>query len=659
MSEIVNRHTYSSIKDTINDALLFQPLQMTKHTVQSSTHESGIQCGNALNTEIDVYRRRIQSLLQFFDCISPMWWDRLYPFKGNFIKRPSRTAEDVRFHQKCLLSHLGKFNMRKVIPATAAISMMETHASIKDLPPNLLNPNDITNLDTTLTSENNATLLNKACNLAQNLADIEKLKQDLILSAVNWIMSDGRDYNLRIQRIALLERHSEPCLIENFPGVRALLTHYYRPRILINDYMNTTESDYPSSSSSVSHSEPLTAIKLTTTTEQILSMFRNARLKIPVQNPDNLIGSEVDYFNKSFNSTHNLFLSDITEKLDHHLENDGYITTQKDTLSNNFLLLNPLSSCIDTSRLEWLNYETNQKDFSLHLLNMEELKEREKTASIIKNGSDIDKTLPYDTDDKNQEFLVHKDVEIDWNKLKLTSSNDGDRQAFPPCSPISLLPTTTNENVDSLTYDSTKWEETSSHLSMNINYQDGLPSFTEKKQQTDQQQQQQLPETLLLNDYSLEKSYLTVGDLPKKSDESPVSGAGCGGSLTQAPSSTKSKGLSRLSDLLSLTTSTKVYDKEYTNTATTTTTTITTTPTTTDLTLNSFKTKLLKAENLTGQKERVEEPAILSSWLNNQRSKFFINDKRERKPFRTKVKSRSQIRKMHCPSDYHSKHYPI
>ncbi|VDQ02808.1 unnamed protein product [Trichobilharzia regenti] len=632
MSEIVNRHTYSNIKETINDALLFRPLQMTKHAVQNSTHESGIQCGNALNTEIDVYRRRIQSLLQFFDCISPMWWDRLYPFKGNFIKRPSRTAEDVRFHQKCLLSHLGKFNMRKVIPATAAISMMETHASIKDIPPNLLNPNDITNLDTTLTSENNATLLNKACNLAQNLADIEKLKQDLILSSVNWIMSDGRDYNLRIQRIALLERHSEPCLIENFPGVRALLTHYYRPRILINDYyMNTTDSDYPSSSSSISHSEPLTAIKLTTTTDQIISMFRNARLKIPVQNSDNLIDTELD-----------------------HLENDDYIT-QKDTLSNNFLL-NPLSSCIDTSRLEWLNYETNQKDFSLHLLNMEEMKEREKTANII-NG--LDKTLTtYDiVDDKNQEFLVHKEVEIDWNKLKLTSSNDGDRQTFPPGSPISLMRTTTNENVDSLTYDSTKWEDTSSHLSGNINYSEILPAFTEKQQT--EQQQQQLPETLLLNDYSLEKSYLTVGDFPKKSDESLVSGAECSGSLTQAPSLTRSKGLSRLSDLLSLNTSTKVYDKVYTATATATPKTTPTTTRTTDLTLSSFKTKLLNAENLTGQKQRVEESAILSNWLNNQRNKFFMNDKRERKPFRTKVKSRSQIRKMPCPSDYHSKHYPI
>ncbi|CAH8546064.1 unnamed protein product [Dicrocoelium dendriticum] len=342
---------------------------------------SSTQRGTALATEIDAYRRRIQTLLHFLDCIAQHWWDHLYPYKRSFIKRPSKSADEVRSYRTRLLARLSKCTTRTVAPAAAAIATMEAHASIKLLPPNLLSPiaPDVTHTDVSSVLDNSDVLLQKAFSLARRLGDIEKLKQRLILSVLTWITSDGRDFNLRAQRVALLARHVEPCLIEHFAGVRALLTHYYRPRVLVQKHVDKQGSTVPVSS----RVEPITAARLTTTNEQIAEAIESVSPRAhrylpiaPLIGPDDamddlqllpIIRAQTDLFQYDPADQNALLYQ---------------LTTDQGTVANLVgsrlpilpsIVLNPLS--IDTSQLDWLSYEINQRNFNLHILNSEEPEE--------------------------------------------------------------------------------------------------------------------------------------------------------------------------------------------------------------------------------------------------------------------------------------------
>lgn len=338
---------------------------------------SSTQRGTALATEIDAYRRRIQTLLHFLDCIAQHWWDQLYPYKSCFIKRPSKSADEVRSYRTRLLARLNRFTTRTVAPAAAAIATMEAHASIKLLPPNLLSPivPDLTHTDVSSGIDNSDVLLQKAFSLARRLGDIEKLKQRLILSVLTWITSDGRDFNMRSQRVVLLARHVEPCLIEHFAGVRALLTHYYRPRALVHKQGSTVPVS--------SRVEPITAARLTTTNEQIAEAIESVSPKAhrylpiaPLIGPDDTI----DDIQTLLNSEAQI------DPLHHDPADQSALlyrlSTDKGIVTNLVgsrlpilpsIVLNPLS--IDTSHLDWLSYEINQRDFNLHVLNSEEPEE--------------------------------------------------------------------------------------------------------------------------------------------------------------------------------------------------------------------------------------------------------------------------------------------
>ncbi|CAH8584501.1 unnamed protein product [Heterobilharzia americana] len=629
MSEIVSGHRSLPMKDPVNKSLQFQ---ISNVTTQNNICYSSIQCGSALTTEIYVYRRRIQTLLRFFDCISKIWWDHLYPFNGDFIKRPSRTAEEIHLYQKCLTTHIDKFNMRKVVPATTAIAMMETHASIKILPSSILGLNDVTkNLGTAMTTENNTTLLYKACNLAQSLADIEKLKQKLIFSALNWIMCDGRDYNLRIQRIALLDRHCESCLIENFPGVRALLIHYYRPRILTKDIANNTDTSFPPSPfSSVSLSEPLTAVKLTTTNDQITSVFYNARLRAQNESSENILDTDATDLNKSYDSISNFFWSNICEKSNAMKNND---VVQSDKLSSNFQL-NPFSSCIETSGLEWLSYDTHQKDFNLYLLNKKELNEKEKIT-------DLNKTVKYN----EQEPLENKQPYINSTKLKLKSADDPESKSPLPYTLASSY-TSITRSSDSVTSSSTKCDNESSYLSVNINYRDLLTSpnavTTERQHLLGQQhQEKQSPGSSQINDYFKDNFYSTIEDPSKKYEESAAYGLGCCGSLTGV--SLGSKGLSKVSNLLSLNKPINAYGEECTTTA--------------DSMGSSCRTTSLSSNNLTEQTCKGEGQTVTSNWLNNEENKF-ITVEEKKHSLEVQVKNKNKTGMKQTASESRIKAYP-
>ncbi|VDP91267.1 unnamed protein product [Echinostoma caproni] len=361
----------------------FHPLSLSRAPTPTLLGSNN-QCGSALATEIDSYRRRIQTLLHFFDCIAQHWWDHLYPYKRDLIKRPSRSADEIRSYRTRLVARLNKFTMRTVAPAAAAIAMMEAQASVKVLPPNLLSPlsMDMMTMDVPITGDNGAALLNKACNLARRIGDIEKLKQRLILAALTWITSDGRDFNLRTQRIALLARHAEPCLIEHFPGVRALLTHYYRPRVLVQKSTGSGAVYATAKTNTTPRTEPITAARLTTTNEQIAAAIQQGCPRIRSTNQLRTIDSE-DRSEELRSPLGNITRHSVLEHLSHtddlfgslsnsmHFPHDILTLTESSPIPMlPSIVLNPLS--IDTSQLDWLSYEINQRDFNLHILNKEE-----------------------------------------------------------------------------------------------------------------------------------------------------------------------------------------------------------------------------------------------------------------------------------------------
>ncbi|TPP58425.1 hypothetical protein FGIG_12096 [Fasciola gigantica] len=377
-------HEFST---SLNPHVPFRPLALSRAPTPALLGSNN-QCGSALATEIDSYRRRIQTLLHFFDCIAQHWWDHLYPYKRDLIKRPSRSADEIRSYRTRLVARLNKFTMRTVAPAAAAIAMMEAHASVKVLPPNLLSPisTDLITMDVPMTGDNGAALLNKACALARRIGDIEKLKQRLIMAALTWITSDGRDFTLRTQRIALLARHAEPCLIEHYSGVRALLTHYYRPRVLTQRTTGSHGTAYGSAKTNPAlRAEPITAARLTTTNEQITSAIRQAYPRVQVgliRSVDS--GDRPEELQSAADNTQqqsNLEYLGHTDDMFTSLSSSMGITQNSTSLTGNSsqvpmlpsIVLNPLS--IDTSQLDWLSYEINQREFNLYIINSEEPEE--------------------------------------------------------------------------------------------------------------------------------------------------------------------------------------------------------------------------------------------------------------------------------------------
>ncbi|CAH8556084.1 unnamed protein product [Heterobilharzia americana] len=471
--------------------------------------------------------------------------------------------------------------MRKVVPATTAIAMMETHASIKILPSSILGLNDVTkNLGTAMTTENNTTLLYKACNLAQSLADIEKLKQKLIFSALNWIMCDGRDYNLRIQRIALLDRHCESCLIENFPGVHIA---------------NNTDTSFPPSPfSSVSLSEPLTAVKLTTTNDQITSVFYNARLRAQNESSENILDTDATDLNKSYDSISNFFWSNICEKSNAMKNND---VVQSDKLS--------------------------------------------KRAERKEKITDLNKTVKYN----EQEPLENKQPYINSTKLKLKSADDPESKSPLPYTLASSY-TSITRSSDSVTSSSTKCDNESSYLSVNINYRDLLTSpnavTTERQHLLGQQhQEKQSPGSSQINDYFKDNFYSTIEDPSKKYEESAAYGLGCCGSLTGV--SLGSKGLSKVSNLLSLNKPINAYGEECTTTA--------------DSMGSSCRTTSLSSNNLTEQTCKGEGQTVTSNWLNNEENKF-ITVEEKKHSLEVQVKNKNKTGMKQTASESRIKAYP-
>lgn len=191
-----------------------------------------LQKGAALAAEIENYRRRVVAVLNFFEYISPLWWDQLHQFNSEMIKRPSKSADMLLEVQSRLKARLSRLTTRMVIPAAAAVITIEERDTVPVLPKNLLR--DATDREKKGYKldgfENTQEMLRLSYSIARRLGEVERSKQQMILYAADWVKSDGRDFSLRAQRIALLTKHIQFSLIERFQGVQALITHYYRRR---------------------------------------------------------------------------------------------------------------------------------------------------------------------------------------------------------------------------------------------------------------------------------------------------------------------------------------------------------------------------------------------------------------------------------------------
>ncbi|EUB62117.1 hypothetical protein EGR_03138 [Echinococcus granulosus] len=245
-----------------------------------------LQKGAALSTEMENYRRRVIALLNFFDSIAPRWWDQLHRFNGRLVKRPSRSAELIVKLQARLKARLTRLTPRMVIPAAAAVVTIEESDIVSVLPQNLLHlRGQPANRRSKLGKfENVQETLRLAYSIARRLGEVERLKQQLILYAVEWINADGRDFSLRAQRLALLTKNIKYCLIERFKGVQALITHYYRRRSSNN--LDDGGSAPPmgvevDSKSRLMHAFcEVTAACISTTSMEILRVMANADLTL-------------------------------------------------------------------------------------------------------------------------------------------------------------------------------------------------------------------------------------------------------------------------------------------------------------------------------------------------------------------------------------------
>ena len=246
-----------------------------------------LQKGAALSAEIENYRRRVITFLNFLDSIAPHWWDKLHKFNDCLVKRPSRSAELVVKLQSQLKSRLTRLTPRMVIPAAAAVVTIEERDIIPVLPQNLLHSTNqrMNRRSNMAKSENIQEMLKLAYSIARRLGEVERSKQQLILYAVEWIYSDGRDFALRAQRLALLTKNIKHCLIEKFKGVQALITHYYRRRSTNNPEDGETA---PTSTEMLTDSKyrlmnafcEVTAASISKTNIDILQVMSNADLTL-------------------------------------------------------------------------------------------------------------------------------------------------------------------------------------------------------------------------------------------------------------------------------------------------------------------------------------------------------------------------------------------
>ncbi|KAM7541575.1 hypothetical protein Aperf_G00000043885 [Anoplocephala perfoliata] len=122
-----------------------------------------------------------------------------------------------------------------------------------------------------------------AYSIARRLGEVEVSKQQLIMYATEWINSDGRDFSLRAQRLALLAKNIKYCLVEKFKGVQALITHYYRRRSPSKPEAEneiTAKIDTDPKSRLLNAFTEVTAASLSSTNEEILRMLANADLTL-------------------------------------------------------------------------------------------------------------------------------------------------------------------------------------------------------------------------------------------------------------------------------------------------------------------------------------------------------------------------------------------
>ncbi|VDO04179.1 unnamed protein product [Rodentolepis nana] len=187
-----------------------------------------LHIGGALSNEIENYRRCVIAFLTFLDFIAPSWWDKLHLFNEKQVKRPSKSADMIVELKTRLKAKLERLTPRMVIPAAAAIIAIEEQETISVLPSNFL---QFRNRRNALFKVSNVQeTLKLAYSIARRLGEVERLKQQLILYTEQWINSDGRDFDLRAQRLSLLANNIRGSLVERFKGVQAVITHYYRRR---------------------------------------------------------------------------------------------------------------------------------------------------------------------------------------------------------------------------------------------------------------------------------------------------------------------------------------------------------------------------------------------------------------------------------------------
>nr|CUU98564.1 hypothetical transcript [Hymenolepis microstoma] len=187
-----------------------------------------LHIGGVLSNEIENYRRCVIAFLTFLDSIAPSWWDKLYLFNEKLVKRPSKSADMIVELKTRLKAKLERLTPRMVIPAAAAIIAIEEQETISVLPSKFLQCYNRRNI--LFKIGNVQETLKLAYSIARRLGEVERLKQQLILYTEQWINSDGRDFELRSQRLALLANNIRGSLVERFKGVRAVITHYYRRR---------------------------------------------------------------------------------------------------------------------------------------------------------------------------------------------------------------------------------------------------------------------------------------------------------------------------------------------------------------------------------------------------------------------------------------------
>ena len=187
--------------------------------------------GRTLDGEIDRYRRRVEALVHFLDRMAPQWWDKLHLFEtnGEMVRRPSRSADLLRATQSRLVARLTRLTPRVIVSAAAAVVSIEEAEKVPILPSCFIR-NHAWHRNTEANASNAEERLANAFALARRLGEIERLKQELILHAMDWISSDGNDLKVRLQRMESLARHIQPCLIENHEGVSAVIRHYFRRR---------------------------------------------------------------------------------------------------------------------------------------------------------------------------------------------------------------------------------------------------------------------------------------------------------------------------------------------------------------------------------------------------------------------------------------------